>query len=97
MSGTHSGPLPCLSARGLPIHGEACAASTSPYLAWRGGPHYGLCSRTPLGPTSSATREASHQVLFALAAQPPGMLPRERTEGSTAFEVVGLDFAGPIK
>ena len=25
------------------------------------------------------------------------MSPRERTEGSTAFEVVGVDFAGPIK
>ena len=34
---------------------------------------------------------------LALAAPPPGMLPRERTEGSTAFEVVGVDFAGPIK
>ena len=31
------------------------------------------------------------------AAPPPGRLPTDRTEGSEAFEVVGLDFAGPIK
>lgn len=33
----------------------------------------------------------------AYTAPPPGLLPRERTEGSTAFEVIGVDFAGPIK
>ena len=33
----------------------------------------------------------------ALAAPPPGLLPPERTEGSSPFEVVGVDFAGPIK
>ena len=34
---------------------------------------------------------------IAISSPPPGLLPRERTEGSTAFEVVGVDFAGPIK
>ena len=34
---------------------------------------------------------------LALATPPPGLLPRERTEGSTAFEVIGVDFAGPIR
>ena len=33
----------------------------------------------------------------AFAAPPPGQLPKERTEGSTAFEVIGVDFAGPIR
>ena len=33
----------------------------------------------------------------ALAAPPPGLLPTNRTEGTTAFEVVGVDFAGPIR
>lgn len=33
----------------------------------------------------------------ALAAPPPGLLPLERTEGSAAFEVIGVDFAGPIR
>ena len=33
----------------------------------------------------------------AALAPPPGLLPRERTERSTAFEVVGVDFAGPIR
>ena len=33
----------------------------------------------------------------AYATPPPGKLPTDRTEGSEAFEVVGLDFAGPIK
>ena len=33
----------------------------------------------------------------ALAVPPPGLLPPERTEGSGPFEVVGVDFAGPIK
>ena len=33
----------------------------------------------------------------ALATPPPGLLPPERTEGSSPFEVVGVDFAGPIK
>ena len=33
----------------------------------------------------------------ALAAPPPGLLPLERTECSGPFEVVGVDFAGPIK
>ena len=33
----------------------------------------------------------------ALAAPPPGLLPRDRTEGSYPFQVVGVDYAGPIK
>ena len=33
----------------------------------------------------------------ALTVPPPGLLPRDRTEGSTPFEVVGVDYAGPIK
>ena len=33
----------------------------------------------------------------ALATPPPGQLPLERTKGSGSFEVVGVDFAGPIK
>ena len=33
----------------------------------------------------------------AFAAPPPGKLPTDRTEGSEAFEVVGVDFAGPLK
>ena len=33
----------------------------------------------------------------ALAAPPPGLLPNSRTEGDTAFDVIGVDFAGPIR
>lgn len=33
----------------------------------------------------------------AVAAAPPGLPPLERTEHSGIFEVVGVDFAGPIK
>ena len=33
----------------------------------------------------------------AIAAPPPGPLPSKRTEGTTAFEVAGEDFAGPIR
>ena len=33
----------------------------------------------------------------AQATPPPGLLPMERTEGSGAFEIIGVDFAGPIK
>ena len=33
----------------------------------------------------------------ALAAPPPGLLPTDRTEGNTPFEVIGVDFAGPLK
>ena len=33
----------------------------------------------------------------ALTVPTPGLLPRDRTEGSTPFEVVGVDYAGPIK
>ena len=33
----------------------------------------------------------------AAARPPPGNLPRDRTEGNRAFQVVGVDFAGPIK
>ena len=28
---------------------------------------------------------------------PPGLLPRERTEGNTPFNVIGVDFTGPVK
>ena len=28
---------------------------------------------------------------------PPGLLPRTRTEGATPFNVIGVDFAGPVK
>lgn len=33
----------------------------------------------------------------AFAVPPPGQLPRDRTEGENAFQVVGVDFAGPLK
>ena len=33
----------------------------------------------------------------ALATPPPGLLPPERTKGSTPFEVIGVDFAWSIK
>lgn len=33
----------------------------------------------------------------ALESPPPGLLPKDRTEGDTPFQVVGVDFAGPIK
>ena len=33
----------------------------------------------------------------ALSKPPPGLLPTLRTEGSRAFESVGVDFAGPIR
>ena len=33
----------------------------------------------------------------ALNSPPHGLLPKESTQGSTAFEVVGVDFAGPIR
>ena len=32
----------------------------------------------------------------ALANPPPGLLPQERTKAAGVFEVVGVDFAGPI-
>ena len=31
------------------------------------------------------------------AVPPPGLLSREKTEGSGAFEIIGVDFAGTIK
>ena len=34
---------------------------------------------------------------IAVANPPIGNLPRNRTEGNTAFQVVGVDYAGPIK
>ena len=33
----------------------------------------------------------------AFANLPPAPLPRERTEGDTPFNVIGVDFAGPVK
>ena len=33
----------------------------------------------------------------AFASPLPGLLPKETTQGTTAFEVVGVDFAGPIR
>ena len=33
----------------------------------------------------------------AFEAPPPGLLPSTRTQGSTPFEVLGVDFAGPIR
>ena len=35
--------------------------------------------------------------MTTLASPPPGLLPKDRTEGDTPFQVVGVDFAGPIK
>ena len=34
---------------------------------------------------------------IALSNPPPGPFPLDRTQGSTPFEVIGVDFAGPIK
>ena len=33
----------------------------------------------------------------AYSSPPPGNLPRERTEGKTPFQVIGVDYASPIK
>ena len=33
----------------------------------------------------------------AFANPPQGNLPRDRTEGNSPFQVVGVDYAGPIK
>jgi hypothetical protein len=33
----------------------------------------------------------------SLRSPPAGLLPKDRTEGDTPFNVIGLDFAGPIK
>lgn len=33
---------------------------------------------------------------MAMASPPPGLLPRSRTEGTTPFEVIGVDYAGPL-
>lgn len=33
----------------------------------------------------------------AYTSPPPGNLPRERTEGQTPFQVIGVDFAGPLR
>ena len=33
---------------------------------------------------------------IAFKSPPPGLLPTDRTEGSRAFEVIGVDYAGPI-
>ena len=35
--------------------------------------------------------------ITALASPPPGLLPKDRTEGNTAFQVVGVDYAGHLK
>ena len=34
---------------------------------------------------------------IALKSPPPGNLPRDRTEGRAAFQVIGVAFAGPLK
>ena len=34
---------------------------------------------------------------IAYKAPPPGILPTSRTEGTTAFQVIGVDYAGPIR
>ena len=34
---------------------------------------------------------------IALSNSPPRPLPLDRTQGSTPFEVIGVDFAGPLK
>ena len=33
----------------------------------------------------------------AVKCPPPGLLPKARTEGTTPFKVIGVDFAGPVK
>eukprot|EP00794_Sanderia_malayensis_P015598 gene15598-17171_t len=33
----------------------------------------------------------------AFVRPPPGILPKDRTEGSRPFEVIGVDYAGPIR
>ena len=33
----------------------------------------------------------------AFAVPPPGQLPKDRTQGQSAFEVIGVDFEGPLK
>ena len=60
-------------------------------LASRGGPR---------SITKSIVRECWGCKRFhatAVQTPPPGLLPRDRTEGDTAFEVIGVDFAGPIR
>ena len=59
---------------------------------------------TLLGTSAEKTGKKGHQIMqwvLSVSSEsvtpPPGKLPVDRTEGSEAFEVVGVDFAGPLK
>ena len=87
------------------IHPEASTKDTQRNSARRSGSNHGCCSRTVLDSGLRSlvkfVRSRCHgcKIFRAiLMAKPaPGLAPGERTTVGGAFEVVGADFAGPIR
>ena len=69
--------------------------------AWRYRAHHGEGTREILGtPTTTPRQEVERCKRFrarAYQVPPPGNLPKSRTQGSRPFQVIGVDFAGPIR
>ena len=105
MSGQRSGPLPDIPTRWTTVQGEVGGTGPSCNAARGSWEYDGESARVLLGATAEEINQKDCEVLSWMSAvqgaaytsPPPGNLPRDRTEGQTPFQVIGVDFAGPLR
>ena len=105
MSGQSSGPLPDIPTRWTTVHGEVGGTGPSCNAARGSWEYDGESARVLPGATAEEINQKDCEVLpwmsalrvQAYTSPPPGNLLRNRTEGQTPFQVIGVDFAGPLR
>ena len=105
MSGQISGPLPDMPTRWTTVYGEGGGTGPSCNAARGSWEYDGESARVLLGAMAEEINQKDCEVLpWMSAVQGAGLYlstPREslrdRTEGQTPFQVIGVDFAGPLR
>ena len=105
MSGQSSGALPDIPTQWTTVHGEVGGTGPSCNAARGSWEYDGKSARVLLllrlrRLTRKIVKSCHGYQRFrvqAYTSPPPGNLPRDRTEGQTPFEVIGVDFAGPLR
>ena len=101
MSGQSSAPLPDMPTRWTTVYGEVGGTGPSCNAARGSWEYDGESARVLLGATAEEIVKSCHRCrrfrVQAYTSPPPGNLLRDRTEGQTPFQVIGVEFAGPLR
>ena len=107
MQRSSSGRLSNLPARFSSFYSQGGSACLRYYTPWGSILSDDECERKSLGSPIAEVRQENSEELncsgckrsqtVALKNPPTSPLPSERTEGTAPFNVIGVDFAGPVK